>query len=94
MIYSFNFLYTKLNVAHITYQKKVCFLKLLTPLQEIEKAHYKLLETLRESSISQESEDQQCRSATVSRTPSLDRSSGDGEHALNLQLELLHIVGL
>lgn len=91
MIYSFNFLYTKLNVAHITY---VCFLKLLTPLQEIEKAHYKLLETLRESSISQDSEDQQCRSATVSRTPSLDRSSGDGEHALNLQLELLHIVGL
>ncbi|XP_035806276.2 rho guanine nucleotide exchange factor 11 isoform X3 [Amphiprion ocellaris] len=51
----------------------------LRQLKEIERAHHKLLETLREPSVGQESEDQQCRSATVSRTPSLDRSSGDGK---------------
>ena len=54
------------------------------PLQEIEKAHHKLLKTLREPSVNQESEDQQCPSATVSRTPSLDRGSGDGKAELNL----------
>uniref|UniRef100_M3ZFZ9 Rho guanine nucleotide exchange factor 11 n=1 Tax=Xiphophorus maculatus TaxID=8083 RepID=M3ZFZ9_XIPMA len=50
----------------------------LHKLKEIEKAHHKLLESLRDPSLSQESEDQPCRSATVSRTPSMDRSSGDG----------------
>uniref|UniRef100_A0A3Q0RIH1 Rho guanine nucleotide exchange factor (GEF) 11 n=1 Tax=Amphilophus citrinellus TaxID=61819 RepID=A0A3Q0RIH1_AMPCI len=58
-------------------------------LKEIEKKHYKLLETLKESSVSQEMEDQQSPSATVSRTPSLDRGSGDGEFTLNLQLKCL-----
>uniref|UniRef100_A0A3B4EWU1 Rho guanine nucleotide exchange factor 11-like n=1 Tax=Pundamilia nyererei TaxID=303518 RepID=A0A3B4EWU1_9CICH len=61
----------------------------LRHLKEIEKAHYKLLETLRESSISQESEDQQCRSATVSRTPSLDRSSGDGKESRPAEPKIL-----
>ncbi|XP_039996537.1 rho guanine nucleotide exchange factor 11 isoform X2 [Xiphias gladius] len=49
----------------------------LRQLKEIEKAHYKLLKTLTEPSDSQESGDQQCHLATVSRTPSLDRGSGD-----------------
>ncbi|XP_028987395.1 rho guanine nucleotide exchange factor 11 isoform X3 [Betta splendens] len=47
----------------------------LRQLKEIEKAHHKLLKTLREPSVSPESGDQQCPSATVSRTPSLDRNS-------------------
>ncbi|XP_043952790.1 rho guanine nucleotide exchange factor 11 isoform X4 [Gambusia affinis] len=51
----------------------------LHKLKEIEKAHHKLLESLRDPSLSQESEDQPCCSATVSRTPSMDRSSGDGK---------------
>ncbi|XP_027893647.1 rho guanine nucleotide exchange factor 11 isoform X6 [Xiphophorus couchianus] len=51
----------------------------LHKLKEIEKAHHKLLESLRDPSLSQESEDQPCRSATVSRTPSMDHSSGDGK---------------
>ncbi|XP_032438290.1 rho guanine nucleotide exchange factor 11 isoform X10 [Xiphophorus hellerii] len=51
----------------------------LHKLKEIEKAHHKLLESLRDPSLSQESEDQPCHSATVSRTPSMDRSSGDGK---------------
>ncbi|XP_030287726.1 rho guanine nucleotide exchange factor 11 isoform X1 [Sparus aurata] len=51
----------------------------LRKLKEIEKAHHKLLKTLREPSVNQESEDQRCPSATVSRTPSLDRGSGDGK---------------
>uniref|UniRef100_A0A4W6EEP3 Rho guanine nucleotide exchange factor (GEF) 11 n=1 Tax=Lates calcarifer TaxID=8187 RepID=A0A4W6EEP3_LATCA len=51
----------------------------LRQLKEIEKAHHKLLKTLTEPSVNQESGDQQCRSATVSRTPSLDRGSGDGK---------------
>ncbi|XP_062300531.1 rho guanine nucleotide exchange factor 11 isoform X2 [Scomber scombrus] len=51
----------------------------LRQLKEIENAHHKLLKTLKEPSVNQESEDQQCRSATVSRTPSLDRGSGDGK---------------
>uniref|UniRef100_A0A1A7W723 Rho guanine nucleotide exchange factor (GEF) 11 n=1 Tax=Iconisemion striatum TaxID=60296 RepID=A0A1A7W723_9TELE len=49
----------------------------LHKLKEIEMAHNKLLETLRDPSFSLESEDQPCHSATVSRTPSMDRSSGD-----------------
>ncbi|KAM9836629.1 rho guanine nucleotide exchange factor 11 isoform 1-T1 [Aulostomus maculatus] len=53
----------------------------LRQLKEMETAHHKLLQTLREPSVNQESEGQQCRSATVSRTPSLDRSSGDGKEA-------------
>ncbi|CAI5686246.1 unnamed protein product [Oreochromis niloticus] len=61
----------------------------LRHLKEIEKAHYKLLETLRESSVSQESEDQQCRSATVSRTPSLERSSGDGKEGRPAEPKIL-----
>lgn len=61
----------------------------LRHLKELEKAHYKLLETLRESSVSQESEDQQCRSATVSRTPSLERSSGDGKEGRPAEPKIL-----
>uniref|UniRef100_A0A673CJZ6 Rho guanine nucleotide exchange factor (GEF) 11 n=1 Tax=Sphaeramia orbicularis TaxID=375764 RepID=A0A673CJZ6_9TELE len=51
----------------------------LRRLREMETDHHKLLKTLREPAVSQESEDHQCHSATVSRTPSLDRGSGDGE---------------
>ncbi|XP_051255922.1 rho guanine nucleotide exchange factor 11 isoform X7 [Dicentrarchus labrax] len=51
----------------------------LRQLKEIEKAHHTLLKTLREPSVNQESEDQPCPSATVSRTPSLDRGSGDAD---------------
>ncbi|XP_042367764.1 rho guanine nucleotide exchange factor 11 isoform X3 [Plectropomus leopardus] len=51
----------------------------LRQLKEIEKSHHKLLKTLREPYVNQESEDQQCLSATVSRTPSLDRGSADGK---------------
>lgn len=50
--------------------------------QEIEKAHNKLLKTLSERSVNQESEDQPCSLATVSRTPSLDRGSLDGKRKL------------
>ncbi|XP_074555282.1 rho guanine nucleotide exchange factor 11 isoform X3 [Halichoeres trimaculatus] len=50
----------------------------LRQLKEIEKDHHKLLKTLREPCV-QESEEQECRSATVSRTPSLDRGSIDGK---------------
>ncbi|KAI3375703.1 hypothetical protein L3Q82_004013 [Scortum barcoo] len=49
----------------------------LRQLKEIESNHHRLLKTLREPSVNQESEEQQCLSATVSRTPSLDRGSGD-----------------
>ncbi|XP_056298367.1 rho guanine nucleotide exchange factor 11 isoform X3 [Pseudoliparis swirei] len=51
----------------------------LRHLKEIETSHQELLKSLREPLVLQESEDQQCCSATVSRTPSLDRSSGDGK---------------
>ncbi|XP_078132779.1 rho guanine nucleotide exchange factor 11 isoform X5 [Sander vitreus] len=51
----------------------------LRQLKEIEMSHHKLLKTLREPFVNQDSDDQQCHSATVSRTPSLDRSSGDGK---------------
>ncbi|XP_027143610.1 rho guanine nucleotide exchange factor 11 isoform X3 [Larimichthys crocea] len=51
----------------------------LRQLKEIERAHHKLLKTLTEPAVNQESEDQGCPSATVSRTPSLDRGSGDGK---------------
>lgn len=54
-------------------------MNVLTPLQEIEEAHHKLLKTLSDSPANQESEDQQCPSATVSRTPSLDRGSINSE---------------
>ncbi|XP_045919768.1 rho guanine nucleotide exchange factor 11 isoform X2 [Micropterus dolomieu] len=53
----------------------------LRQLKEIEKAHHKLLKTLREPSVNQESEEQRSLSATVSRTPSLDRGSGDCKEA-------------
>ncbi|XP_041634631.1 rho guanine nucleotide exchange factor 11 isoform X2 [Cheilinus undulatus] len=53
----------------------------LRQLKEIEKAHHKLLKTLREPSINQESEEQQCHSANVSRTPSLDRGSIGGKES-------------
>ncbi|KAF3837235.1 hypothetical protein F7725_004699 [Dissostichus mawsoni] len=49
----------------------------LRQLKDIENSHHTLLKTLREPLVNQESEDQQCPSATVSRTPSLDRGSGD-----------------
>nr|XP_020444315.1 rho guanine nucleotide exchange factor 11 [Monopterus albus] len=51
----------------------------LHQLKEIEKAHHKLLKTLREPSVGQVSEDQPCRPAAVSRTPSLDHSSGESK---------------
>ncbi|KAM8882688.1 rho guanine nucleotide exchange factor 11 isoform 3-T3 [Synchiropus picturatus] len=51
----------------------------LRKLKEIEKAHHKLLQTLREPSPSLESLEGQSRSASVSRTPSLDRGSMDGK---------------
>ncbi|XP_029931494.1 rho guanine nucleotide exchange factor 11 isoform X2 [Myripristis murdjan] len=51
----------------------------LHQLRDIEKAHHALLKTLREPSVGQEAEDRPCHSATVSRTPSLDRGSGDGK---------------
>uniref|UniRef100_A0A8C4GJ80 Rho guanine nucleotide exchange factor (GEF) 11 n=1 Tax=Dicentrarchus labrax TaxID=13489 RepID=A0A8C4GJ80_DICLA len=54
----------------------------LRQLKEIEKAHHTLLKTLREPSVNQESEDQPCPSATVSRTPSLDRGSGDDKEGI------------
>lgn len=58
-----------------------CFVVIivLNPLQEIEDAHHNLLKTLSDTSVNQESEDRQCPSATVSRTPSLDRGSINGE---------------
>lgn len=49
----------------------------LNPPQEIEEAHHNLLKTLSDPP-NQESEDQQCLSATVSRTPSLERGSING----------------
>ncbi|XP_041841511.1 rho guanine nucleotide exchange factor 11 isoform X3 [Melanotaenia boesemani] len=61
----------------------------LRKLKEIEKAHHRLLETLRESSVNQESEDQHCCSATVSRTPSMDRSSGDGKEGSPAESKIL-----
>ncbi|XP_034412634.1 LOW QUALITY PROTEIN: rho guanine nucleotide exchange factor 11 [Cyclopterus lumpus] len=51
----------------------------LRHLKEIETSHQQLLKTLREPFVGPESEDQRCCSATVSRTPSLDRGSGDGK---------------
>uniref|UniRef100_UPI0037E8A71F rho guanine nucleotide exchange factor 11 isoform X2 n=1 Tax=Semicossyphus pulcher TaxID=241346 RepID=UPI0037E8A71F len=51
----------------------------LRQLKEIEKDHHKLLKTLTEPPVNQESEEHQCHSATVSRTPSLDRGSVDGK---------------
>ncbi|XP_033961817.1 rho guanine nucleotide exchange factor 11 isoform X5 [Pseudochaenichthys georgianus] len=51
----------------------------LRQLKDIENSHHTLLKTLREPLVNQESEDQQCPSATISRTPSLDRGSGDGK---------------
>ncbi|XP_054882538.1 LOW QUALITY PROTEIN: rho guanine nucleotide exchange factor 11-like [Poeciliopsis prolifica] len=61
----------------------------LHKLKEIEKAHHKLLDSLRDPSLSQESEDQPCCSATVSRTPSMDRSSGDGKEGNPGDLRIL-----
>lgn len=55
-------------------------------LQEIEEAHHKLLKTLSDSPANQESEDQQCPSATVSRTPSLDRGSINSERETEFML--------
>lgn len=51
----------------------------LIPLQEIEEAHHKLLKTLSDSPANLESEDQRSPSATVSRTPSLERGSINSE---------------
>ncbi|KAM9827739.1 rho guanine nucleotide exchange factor 11 [Neosynchiropus ocellatus] len=51
----------------------------LQKLKEIEKAHHKLLQTLREPSPSLDSLEGQSHSASVSRTPSLDRGSMDGK---------------
>ncbi|KAL6118414.1 arhgef11 [Pungitius sinensis] len=51
----------------------------LRQLKEIETSHRKLLQTLREPFGDEEPEDQPRCPATVSRTPSLDRGSGDGK---------------
>ncbi|KAM9424101.1 rho guanine nucleotide exchange factor 11 [Pholidichthys leucotaenia] len=61
----------------------------LEHLKEIEKAHHKLLETLREPPANQESEEQECRSANISRTPSLDRGSGDGKEGSPAESKIL-----
>ncbi|KAM4536439.1 rho guanine nucleotide exchange factor 11 isoform 5-T5 [Odontesthes bonariensis] len=61
----------------------------LRKLKEIEKAHRDLLETLREPTVSQEAEDQACRPATVSRKPSMDRSSGDGTEGSSAEPKIL-----
>ncbi|KAM3589932.1 uncharacterized protein V6R79_000251 [Siganus canaliculatus] len=53
----------------------------LRQLKEIERAHHKLLKSLTKQSVNQDPEDQRCPSATVSRTPSLDRGSGDGKES-------------
>ncbi|XP_056884262.1 rho guanine nucleotide exchange factor 11 isoform X5 [Takifugu flavidus] len=52
----------------------------LRQLKEIEEAHHNLLKTLSDPP-NQETEDGQCLSATVSRTPSLDRGSINGREA-------------
>nr|XP_046236179.1 rho guanine nucleotide exchange factor 11 isoform X1 [Scatophagus argus] len=61
----------------------------LRQLKEIEKAHHELLKTLREPPVNHETEDQQCPSATVSRTPSLDRGSGDGKEGSPAEPKIL-----
>uniref|UniRef100_A0A665WVN7 Rho guanine nucleotide exchange factor (GEF) 11 n=1 Tax=Echeneis naucrates TaxID=173247 RepID=A0A665WVN7_ECHNA len=59
----------------------------LRQLKEIEAAHQKLLKNLTEPPVNQESGDQKCRSAAVSRTPSLDRGSGDGEQENHFRIK-------
>ncbi|XP_037531227.1 rho guanine nucleotide exchange factor 11 [Nematolebias whitei] len=61
----------------------------LHKLKEIEMAHHKLLESLRDPSFSLKSEDRQCRSATVSRTPSMDGSSGEGKEGIPAETKIL-----
>ncbi|KAM6909201.1 rho guanine nucleotide exchange factor 11 [Xenentodon cancila] len=61
----------------------------LRKLKEIEKAHHKLLERLRESSVGQESEEQHRHSATVSGTPSMDRSSPHDKEGSPAEAKLL-----
>lgn len=63
----------------LRYSLFVSLANVLTPLQEIEEAHQKLLKTLSDAPGNQESEDQRSPSATVSRTPSLDRGSINSE---------------
>lgn len=70
-------LYCDVNILFI-------YLSLPPSLQEIEKAHHQLLTRLREPLANQVSEEQQCPSVTVSRTPSLDRGSSDGRYISNL----------
>ncbi|XP_056156789.1 rho guanine nucleotide exchange factor 11 [Lampris incognitus] len=50
----------------------------LNQLRDLEKAHHRLLKTLREPSVSLELQDHPCHTPTVTRTPSLDRGSVDG----------------
>ncbi|XP_047192164.1 rho guanine nucleotide exchange factor 11 isoform X3 [Scophthalmus maximus] len=61
----------------------------LRQLKDIETAHHELLKTITEPPVSQESGDQQCHSATVSRTPSLDRGSGDGKEGCPAEPKIL-----
>ncbi|XP_065806961.1 rho guanine nucleotide exchange factor 11 isoform X3 [Labrus bergylta] len=61
----------------------------LRQLKEIEKAHHKLLKTLTEPPVNQESEEPQCHSASVSRTPSLDRGSIDGKEGSPAEPKIL-----
>ncbi|XP_034020984.1 rho guanine nucleotide exchange factor 11 isoform X3 [Thalassophryne amazonica] len=59
-----------------------CLASKLRQLREIEQAHHTLLKTLREPAVNQESEEPLCHSATISRTPSLERGSGDGKEGI------------
>uniref|UniRef100_A0A665WVK4 Rho guanine nucleotide exchange factor (GEF) 11 n=1 Tax=Echeneis naucrates TaxID=173247 RepID=A0A665WVK4_ECHNA len=61
----------------------------LRQLKEIEAAHQKLLKNLTEPPVNQESGDQKCRSAAVSRTPSLDRGSGDDKEGSPAEPKIL-----
>uniref|UniRef100_A0A8D2ZQU0 Rho guanine nucleotide exchange factor (GEF) 11 n=1 Tax=Scophthalmus maximus TaxID=52904 RepID=A0A8D2ZQU0_SCOMX len=78
------------NVDEIFHTIEGLTFRHLHPLrQDIETAHHELLKTITEPPVSQESGDQQCHSATVSRTPSLDRGSGDGKEGCPAEPKIL-----
>ncbi|XP_061921474.1 rho guanine nucleotide exchange factor 11 isoform X7 [Entelurus aequoreus] len=63
----------------------------LRELKDIEKEHHKLLASLREPAVNLDEvvEEEACRSATVSRTPSLERGSADGNEENPAQPKIL-----
>nr|XP_061816486.1 rho guanine nucleotide exchange factor 11 isoform X4 [Nerophis lumbriciformis] len=63
----------------------------LRELKDIEKEHHKLLASLREPAVNLDEvvEEEACRSATVSRTPSLERGSADGNEGNPAQPKIL-----